>query len=294
MFASPDVLNLLVYEFAGSGGGRLAFPQVFLGASNSRFLGHYASFGRCLITDAICGLRDGVAKTSSPGFSGNRRRKGSHPQGGGVLDPWKLRGRKASMLFWDVDTQRDFLVPGGRLYISGAEKIIPNLHQLTRWAGTHQVPVISSACAHRTGDPELGIYGEHCMAETPGQQKVAETLLPNRFTLPTHEVELPNLKSFQQIIIEKQQFDVFTNPNTERVLDQFRARMLILLYGAATETCVAPAANSLLERGHRVELVTDAIAAFDERKAAAALHGFAERGGILVETHDVLRESFAA
>lgn len=198
------------------------------------------------------------------------------------------------MLFWDVDTQKDFLVPGGRLYVSGAERIIPNLHKLTMWAGTHQVPVISSACAHRSGDPELRIYGEHCMAGTPGQQKVAETLLANRFTLPNHEVELPNLKSFQQIIIEKQQFDVFTNPNTERVMDQFRARMLILLYGVAAEICVAQAADALLARGHRVELVTDAVAAIDQPKANRVLDAFSERGGILVETQDVLRETSAA
>lgn len=57
------------------------------------------------------------------------------------------------MLFWDVDTQKDFLLPGGRLYVSGAEKIIPNLHELTVWAGARQVPIISSACAHQPGDP---------------------------------------------------------------------------------------------------------------------------------------------
>lgn len=71
--------------------------------------------------------------------------------------------------------------------------------------------------------------------------------------LPNHAVELPNLKSFQQIVIEKQQSDVFTNPNKERVLNQFRARMLILLYGVASEI-VAQTANALWERGHRVEL----------------------------------------
>jgi len=40
------------------------------------------------------------------------------------------------MLFWDVDTQLDFMMPGGSLYIAGAEKIIPNLRELTAWAGS--------------------------------------------------------------------------------------------------------------------------------------------------------------
>ena len=198
------------------------------------------------------------------------------------------------MLFWDVDTQKDFLVPGGRLYVSGAEKIIPNLRELTVWAGAHQAPVISSACAHRPGDPELQTYGEHCMARTPGQQKVPETLLPSRFTVPNRLIELPHVKSFQQIIIEKQHFDVFTNPNTDEVVQQFGSRLLILLYGVTTDICVARAANALLERGHRVELVADAIAALDEKAGAAFLESFQNRGGIVVNTRDVLRETQAA
>lgn len=198
------------------------------------------------------------------------------------------------MLFWDVDTQRDFLVPGGRLYIPGAEKIIPNLHELTVWASVHQIPLISSACAHLPNDPEIQIYGPHCMVGTPGQQKVAETLLPSRFTVPNRHIELPNLKPFQQVIIEKQRFDVFTNPNADRVVHQFGSRLLILMYGVTTDICVAYAANALLERGHRVELVSDAIAALDEEKAAMFLDSFRRRGGLLMRTRDVLRETRVA
>jgi nicotinamidase/pyrazinamidase len=198
------------------------------------------------------------------------------------------------VIFWDVDTQKDFLIPGGGLYVRGAEKILANLHELTVWAGAHQIPIISSACAHRPGDPELKTYGEHCMAETPGQQKVPETLLPSRFTVPNYQIELPHVKFFQQIVIEKQQFDVFTNPNTDEVVHQFGPRLLILLYGVTTDICVAHAANSLLERGHRVELVTDAVAALDEKKATTFLDSFRKRGGILVNTRDVLSQAPAA
>src|SRR5450759_1232450 len=34
----------------------------------------------------------------------------------------------SSLLFWDVDTQFDFLHPAGKLYVPGAETIISNLH----------------------------------------------------------------------------------------------------------------------------------------------------------------------
>ena len=197
-------------------------------------------------------------------------------------------------LFWDVDTQFDFLIPAGRLYIAGAEKIIPNLRLLTSWAGDHSITVISSACAHLPEDSELKTYGPHCMVGTPGQQKVAETLLPNRFTVPNRPISLPKLRSFQQIIIEKQAFDVFTNPNTDAILRELGAGLRIVLYGVATDICVACAANSLLDRGHHVELVKEATAALDMPKAEAVLKNFADRGGKLVSINDVVTPVRAA
>ena len=193
------------------------------------------------------------------------------------------------MIFWDVDTQKDFLLPGGRLYVPGAEKIIPKLRELSACAAERRITIIASACAHQLGDAELQRFGEHCMAGTPGQEKVPETLLPNCFTVPNRDVELPDLKSFQQIAIEKQHFDVFTNPNTDRVLGQFGRGLLIVLYGVTTDICVAHAANALLDRGHRVELVSDAVAALDAGNAAAFVESFCQRGGVLVQTRDVLR-----
>jgi nicotinamidase/pyrazinamidase len=193
------------------------------------------------------------------------------------------------MLFWDVDTQLDFIMPGGSLYIAGAEKIIPNLRELTAWAGSHRVPVVSSACAHQPGDPEFATFGPHCLAGTPGQQKVPETLLPNRYVVPDRSVALPDLRLFQQVIIEKRVFDVFSNPNAEHILRQFGEDLRVAMYGVATEICVASAAQALLDRGYHVELVRDAIAALDGRKAARFLDTFSKSGGRLVETDDVLR-----
>jgi nicotinamidase/pyrazinamidase len=195
------------------------------------------------------------------------------------------------MLFWDVDTQVDFMLPGGSLYIAGAEKIIPNLRQLTAWAGRNHVLVVSSACAHLPGDPEFATFGPHCLAGTPGQRKVPETLLPNRYIVPDRPVALPDLGSFQQIILEKRAFDAFSNPNTEQILRQLGEGLRIVMYGVVTEICVASAAQALLERGYQVELVREAIAALDEQKAARFLDKFIRMGGKLVETEDILKET---
>jgi nicotinamidase/pyrazinamidase len=202
---------------------------------------------------------------------------------------FKMSKRNTAVLFWDVDTQIDFLTPGGKLYVPGAERIIRNLRLLTSWAGNHKIPIVSSACAHFPGDPELNTYGPHCMIGTPGQKKIPETLLPNGLTVPNRLIALPELHSFQQIVIEKQHFDVFTNPNSDAILQQFGEGLRIVMYGAATDICVAHAANALLDRGYAVELVEDAIAALDLQKEKSVLQKFMDRGGRLVSLNELVK-----
>ena len=182
------------------------------------------------------------------------------------------------MIFWDVDTQVDFMSPQGKLYVPGAEKIVPALTQLTQYAADRGVLVIASADAHHEDDPELQQWPPHCLAGTPGQQKIPETLLPRRFTLPNRPVELPSdLNAFQQIVLEKQALDVFTNPNTEALVEKLE-RPEIVLYGVVTEFCVAHAAENLLRRGCAVTLVQDAVAAIDAAKAGQWLDRLMRQG----------------
>jgi len=195
------------------------------------------------------------------------------------------------MLLWDVDTQVDFLLPGGRLYVPGAEAIIPNLACLTQFARKMRLPLISSADAHHPDDPELKTYPPHCLAGTTGQKKIPETLLPNRFVIPNRPADLPPAKDFQQIIIEKQQFDVFTNPNTDTLLQQFGSKLQILMYGVVTEICVCAAARNLLRRGHKVTLISDAVRALDEAKASEFIDELLRAGGQLINTNDAVRRT---
>jgi nicotinamidase/pyrazinamidase len=187
-----------------------------------------------------------------------------------------------------VDTQVDFLLPGGRLYVPGAEAIIPNLARLTLLARDQRLPLISSTDAHHPDDPELQTYPPHCIAGTPGQQKVPETLLANRYVISNLEAELPPLKDFQQIVIEKRQFDVFTNSSTDKLLQQFGPALEILMYGVVTEICVAAAARGLLQRGHKVTLVSDAIRELDQTKAFQLVDEVLSAGGQLIATDEAI------
>ncbi len=191
-------------------------------------------------------------------------------------------------LFWDVDTQADFMQPTGKLYVPGAEKIVPNLQRLTESAAANGVLIISSACAHQEGDAEFAEYPPHCLAGTPGQLKIAETRLENAFVLPNHRIELPrDIARYQQIIVEKQQFNAFTNPNLEELLKRIGEVREVVLYGVVTEICVAWAGRELLRRGYRITVVSDAIHQLDSRKANAFLDEVASLGGRLDTTADV-------
>jgi nicotinamidase/pyrazinamidase len=190
-----------------------------------------------------------------------------------------------SVLFWDVDTQADFIYPDGKLYVPGAEMIVLNLKQLTAWAAEHETMIVASACAHQPGDPEFNQYPPHCLAGTPGQRKIPETLLSNPLIVPNRPVELPeDLSRYQQIILEKQQLDVFSNPNTEHLLQRIGRDRQVVLYGVVTEICVAYAACGLLQRGYRLSVVTDAIRHLDESKSQVFLEELTRSGATLVAT----------
>ncbi|MFB3095250.1 MAG: cysteine hydrolase family protein [Candidatus Acidiferrales bacterium] len=196
---------------------------------------------------------------------------------------------KQAPIFWDVDTQVDFMHPGGKLYVPGAEKLAPNLRRLTEWAAQHGILVVASMDAHREGDDEFQEYPPHCLVGTPGQQKIPETVLPRQYVIPNRSVALqPKLADFQQVIVEKQRFDVFTNPNLDALLAQLGARREIVLYGVVTEICVHHAARGLLERGFQVRLVRDAIHHLDQIKGRITLALVEERGGQLVTTDQVV------
>lgn len=179
------------------------------------------------------------------------------------------------------------------MYVPGAESILRNLARLTACARDKHLPLISSACAHLPGDAEFETYGPHCLAGTPGQQKVPETLLPNRYIVPNRPVELPAIEAFQQAIIEKQEFDVFTNPNIGELLQQLGPALRIVLYGVVAEICVAAAARKLLERGHRVALVSDAVRALDAANAAGFVQEFLDRGGEVITTEEAVGPKYA-
>lgn len=180
-------------------------------------------------------------------------------------------------VFFDIDTQIDFVYPAGALYVPGGESIIPVISRLNRAAAL----VISTMDAHLEDDPEFRIYPHHCVAGTIGQHKPASTLLERRVMLGSR------VDGAQQIILEKRKLDCFTNPQLRPLLEELNADRYVV-YGVVTEICVRCAAFGLLKTGKRVEVVTDAIRALNEVDAENMLGGFTAAGGHLVSAGELL------
>jgi nicotinamidase/pyrazinamidase len=124
--------------------------------------------------------------------------------------------------FFDIDTQIDFVFPAGALYTAGAEKVIPVVAELNRFAAEHDIPLLSTMCAHGEDAKEFAVWGPHCVVGTVGQQKPAVTLLADRG---------------KQMFIEKDELDVFSNPEFLPLVEKLGIDECYV-YGVLTEYCV--------------------------------------------------------
>lgn len=189
-------------------------------------------------------------------------------------------------VFFDVDTQIDFMYPAGALYAPGAERIVPVIAKLNQRAAETGAVVISSMDAHRENDPEFREWPAHCVVGTVGQQKPASTLLAKRIVIPPADVA-ERIDGYQQILLEKRHLDVFTNPNLDSILQALGAERYVV-YGVVTEYCVRLAAFGLLKTGKRVEIVTDAIRSLNESDGERVLNDFTAAGGVLTTSAALL------
>ncbi len=190
-----------------------------------------------------------------------------------------------SALFIDVDTQLDFLYPAGALYVPGAELLIPTLAHLTRYAGQHGIPIVSTVDAHTENDPEFQSWPRHCVAGATGQHKAEATLLPRRVVVPNREGDLV-LGDAQQIVVEKQTVDAFRTHTFARIVRHLNPNRIVV-YGVVTEICVLHAVRGLLPFGKPLTVVTDAIRSLTAQASSEALEEMRAGGAVLATAAEV-------
>ena len=195
-----------------------------------------------------------------------------------------------NVVFWEVDTQADFILPGGKLYVPGAEKLLPNIRRLTNAACEGRVFLVSHGCVHAPNDPEFKVFPPHCVEGTAGAEMVPEALADRVFRVPnTPEAKLPeNLDSYQQILLEKQTLDVFESRHADELLERLGTGPEFVVFGVVTEYCVQFAARGLLRRGRRVSVVEDAIETLKAEEGARAIAELRALGAQMISTGQAL------
>jgi nicotinamidase/pyrazinamidase len=166
-----------------------------------------------------------------------------------------------SVVFWEVDTQMDFMLPGGKLYVPGAERLLPNIRKLTDAARQGRVFLVSHGCFHAKDDPEFQTFPPHCIKGTEGSAFVPEALTDRVVTVPNDATAVVprDISKYQQVLLEKQTLDIFQSRHVGKLLKQMGDDVEFVVFGVVTEYCVRFAAKGLLDRGRRVSVVQDAI-----------------------------------
>jgi nicotinamidase/pyrazinamidase len=193
-------------------------------------------------------------------------------------------------IFWEVDVQRDFMLPGGKLYVPGAEKLIPNIRRLTDAARQEKVFLVSHGCFHTPDDPEFARFPPHCVKGTEGAELLPEALTEQVVRVPNEEkAQIPaDLFSYQQIVLEKQTLNIFESRHAEALLTRLGSHAEFVVFGVVTEYCVDFAARGLLQRGRRVALVTDAIETLNREDGERTIRELAGLGARLTTTEEIL------
>lgn len=193
-------------------------------------------------------------------------------------------------IFWEVDVQRDFVLPGGNLYVPGAEKLLPNIRRLTDAARQGKVFLVSHGDFHTPNDPEFKIFPPHCVKGTPGAELVPEAITDKVARVPNEpEAKLPeNLSQYQQILLEKQTLSIFESRHADALVKKLGTHPEFVVFGVVTEYCVGFAVKGLLERGRRVAVVTDAIQTLKKEEGEKAVTEFVRLGARLTTTDEAL------
>ena len=204
-------------------------------------------------------------------------------------------------VFWDVDTQVDFMLPSGSLPVPGANRLLPNLGRLTAAARERGITIVHTADDHTAGDPEIDgapdfveTFPAHCLRGTPGAARMAETTPgPGAADIPPDGagVDVGALSAAAEIVLRKNRFDAFSNPAAAPLLRALRPERVVI-YGVALEVCDRYAVEGMLglHAGFEIVLVEDAVAALDPARGAELVDDWRRRGVRIASTDEVLKE----
>ncbi|RME54715.1 isochorismatase family protein [Candidatus Woesearchaeota archaeon] len=186
------------------------------------------------------------------------------------------------LVFFDIDTQFDFMEPTGKLYVKNSELIRPNLSDLTQHAYLNNIKVIGSIFLYNFWN---------CCRQ--GQQKINETYYPRSTTIPVYPMGVTDMAReiifSDAVYFEKHNFNMFSNINTGFILSNLNK---VVVYGLPTEYSIRSTVLKLRKRDINVYVVEDAIIGTNVKSSMSALEDMINAGANIVQTKDVLKKNF--
>jgi len=221
-----------------------------------------------------------------------------------------IRGLDTKLIVYEVDLQKDFMENNGRLYVPGAEEIKPIVGTIVTKVKSAGLTRVRSMDWHYTSDAELaengGPFGKHCMNYTQAEKNADGTfgaeIIPEVQADTRIYIEDKLLDGKKRIYdplmlqdfatrvgdfaIQKQSYDVFTNPATEKFLEALETKTAIV-YGVATDYCVKAAVLGMQQRGIQCVVLEDAIAGITPNGSTAAITEMKAAGALFKTSNDL-------
>jgi nicotinamidase/pyrazinamidase len=197
-------------------------------------------------------------------------------------------------VFWNVDTQFDFMRPEGHLYVPGAETIEGQLALLTQLARNRGIQTVNTADWHHEKSPEISdkpdfvnTFPRHCEMHTVGSGYVDATAPRKPLTVDWQARKLDEeaveeaRDAKRDLVLLKDAFDIFQgSPQASKVVEISDPKRAVV-YGVALNVCVRYAVEGLLDRGIEVYVPMDATKGLPKIPTDQLLRSWEDRGAIL-------------
>jgi len=173
-----------------------------------------------------------------------------------------------------IDAQRDFLESSGHLP-SEASQVEPMLAAVNRLI---------------EGTPGVGVEVVYVRSTFSRDARLANWLRNGAAVEGSPGADFDaRLAGSREPVFAKRRSDAFSNADLDRY---FRSRGIdhLVLAGARADSSVYFTALGAMNRGYKVKVVTDAVAAQSDRRRDAALDGLVRRGAEIANSEITLRE----
>jgi len=208
---------------------------------------------------------------------------------------------KTELIFWDVDTQYDFMMPDGKLYVPGAEQIVDRISEIRKFALGNGYSIVADVDWHSADDEEISetpdmkkTFPPHCLAGEPGGERVGYLgKVPIDYVdigaVDANALRKLATKEQAHIVIRKKTLNVFDNANTDALVEMVRPRR-VAVFGVALDCCVYYVLAGLAKHeGIKLSLLTDATRGLQIRPDEEIYRELRQMG-VETTTFDKLKE----